>query len=227
LWMTTHRITRIEPQKRRKNRFSIFVDDEFAFGVDADLLVEFQLYEGAELDDARLAQVREESERRKARERAYRLLASRDRSEHEMRSRLKEIGFGPDVVEQTVAKLREQGYLNDARFAVDFARSQLATHPVGRRELEWRLRNKGLADAIVAEAVEAAYAERDERTLALELARARVRRYRNEPDERKVKKRVADFLARRGFSWEIISDILEQWQNLQSLDTQASDDGQP
>jgi len=206
---------------------SIFVDGEFAFGVDADLLVEFQLYEGAELDDDGLARVRAESERRKARERAYRLLATRDRSEHEMRTRLKEIGFGPDVIEQTVAKLRNQGYLNDRRFAVNFARSQLATHPVGRRELEWRLRNKGLADAIVAEAVEAAYRERDERTLALELARARMRRYRNELGECKVKKRVADFLARRGFGWEIISDVLEQWQNLQSQDTQASDDERP
>ncbi len=225
--MATHRITRIEPQKRRKDRFSIFVDDEFALGVDADLLVEFHLAEGLELDDDALAEIRAANERRRALERAYRLLAARDRSEHEMRTRLKEIGFEQAVIEETVAKLRERGYLNDSRFAVDFARSQLATHPVGRRELEWRLRQKGLADPIVASAVETAYGERNERSLALELAKARLRRYRNEPDERKVKKRVADFLARRGFNWEIVSEILDQWDSLRSDDTQTSDDDRP
>ena len=55
--MATHRITRIEPQKRRKDRFSIFVDDEFALGVDADLLVEFHLAEGLELEEGRLSYV--------------------------------------------------------------------------------------------------------------------------------------------------------------------------
>ncbi len=222
-----HRITKIEPQKRRKSRFSVFVDDVYAFSLDADLLVSSGIAEGDEVDDARLAELRREGERRYALERAYRLLAARDRSEAEMRQRLQQIGFDEETVEHTLGVLRRQKYLDDRAFAERFARSQLAVRPVGRRELQRRLREKGIHEDLLAEVLSAVYPESEEEELARREAVRRLRRYRNETDRRRVRSRIASFLARRGFEWPVVQSVLDQWAELEQRAAETSEeDGQ-
>lgn len=218
------RITRIEPQKRRKGRFSVFVDDQYAFSVDADLLVSSGIAEGDEIDEERLAELRRESELRYARERAYRLLAVRDRSEQELRQRLARIGFAPDVVEATISVLKRQKYLDDRSFAERFARSQLATRPIGRRELERQLLQKGLNEELVRETLDRIYQDETEDRLAWGEALRRIRRYRSEQDRNKVKNRVVSFLARRGFDWQAIQGVLDRWEELEH--SAQTEDGQ-
>jgi len=221
------RITKIEPQRRRKSRFSVFVNGEYSFSLDAELLASVGLAEGQEIDEARLEQIRRESELRYARERAYRLLAVRDRSEAEMRQRLTRIGFDPATVEMTIGFLKERKYLDDRSFALRYAQSEVALHPVGRRELERRLRQKGLEEGVVREVVGHLLPPGEEAALAWQEALRRYRRYRNEPDREKVKARVVSFLARRGFEWPILQDILERWQELeQQAQRELGEDGE-
>ncbi|MDZ7374018.1 MAG: RecX family transcriptional regulator [candidate division KSB1 bacterium] len=209
------RITRIEPQKRRKGRFSVFVDEEYAFSVDAELLALSSLAEGQEIDEARVEELRHESELRYAKERAYRLLAVRDRSEAEMRQRLARIGFGSATVEEVIRILKQQRYLDDRCFALRYSQGLLSTHPVGRVELEKQLRQKGVEEAIVDEVVEDVLPPETEAELARREAIRRVCRYRAEQDRGKVKARVVAYLARRGFTWGVVQDLIEHWQEIE------------
>ena len=59
-----------------------------------------------------------------------------------------------------------------------------------------------------------AYKETDEIDVARRLAAQRKKRYLN-IDEKKAKKRVGDFLLRRGFGWDIVNEVMDDWDEIQ------------
>lgn len=88
---------------------------------------------------------------------AARLLENRSRTKAEVRRRLTEQGFRPDLVEGAVVRLVELGYLDDAAFARAWVESRDRARPRGARALRDELRRKG----VTADDAEAALAGRE------------------------------------------------------------------
>lgn len=135
---------------------------------------------------------------------AQRLLALRARSVEEMRERLGR-RFSPPVVEQTVARLLGAGILNDAEFASQLRQSRERRKPRGRNAIERELKQRGVADEIVEEALEGfdslAAAHRAVAPYAARQARA---------DRATFDRRVSAFLGRRGFEPDVIRQTMRQ-----------------
>ena len=207
------KITAIEIQSKRKNRRSIFLDKEFAFGIDVEVLLRQGIAVGDELTQQQIKAILEDEQRKGAKDKAFRLLAVRARSEKEIRDRLKQSSYTPPTIEWTIAELKRIGLLNDYEFAQMYSRSRMAIHPVGSFLLRRELGNKGVAEADIEAGIAEAYQETNETDVARRLAAQRKQRYMN-LDEKKAKKRVSDFLLRRGFGWDIVNEILDDWDNL-------------
>jgi len=201
-----NKITAIETQSRRGNRRSIFIDGEFAFGVDEEVVAGLGLKVGQEVHDEDLNRVLRAELIRKAREDALMLLKYRQRSENEMAKRLVLKGNPPEVVEEVIAGLERVGLLNDAAFSRQWIRNRLAQKPMGRRGLTWELRQKGVPDDLIEEALRDVGGD-DEFEAALELAR---RKLKTDSDLMTEKRRLASLLRRRGFEWETVSTVLDQ-----------------
>ncbi|MFQ6672799.1 MAG: regulatory protein RecX [Candidatus Tectimicrobiota bacterium] len=148
-------------------------------------------------------------ELRKAREAAYRLLARRARSVAEIESRLAERRFSKPVIRATVEHLAASSYLDDGAFARAHARYLMEARPMGRRRLAWELKQKGLAESLVAEAVEEVWAGRSEPDVAREVARRRLEAYRG-LDALTIRRRLRGYLERRGFAYETIIAVLTE-----------------
>ncbi|MFQ5894012.1 MAG: regulatory protein RecX [Nitrospinota bacterium] len=148
-------------------------------------------------------------ELRKAREAAYRLLARRARSVAEIESGLAERRFSQSVIRQTVEHLAAAGYLDDGAFARAHARYLMEARPMGRRRLAWELSQKGLAESLVAEAVEEVWAGRSEHHVAREVAQRRLEAYRG-LDGATIRRRLKGYLARRGFPYDAIRTVLAE-----------------
>jgi regulatory protein len=207
------KITAIEVQAKRKNRRSIFLDGEFAFGINVEVLLRHGLGIGDELSQQTIDAILEDEQRKGAKDKAFRLLSVRARSEKEIRDRLKESGFMAPTIEWAIAELIRIGLLNDRDFAQMYARSRMVTHPVGSFLLRRELSAKGVSDGDIEIGLAEAYKETDEAEVAWKLAAQRKKRYVN-IDEQKAKKRVSDFLIRRGFGWDIVYETLERWEEL-------------
>ncbi|MEE4312059.1 MAG: RecX family transcriptional regulator [candidate division KSB1 bacterium] len=207
--LTKRKITKIEIQKKRKNRCSVFLDEEFAFGIDQELLIEFGLVNGAFLSDTDVEAILEAENKRAAKTRAFGLLAYRDRSEKEIHDRLKKIGYDEETTNWVVSELKRLNLINDKRFAVSFAKSKMISKPMGRFLLKQELLQKGLSDTIIEITLAEVYQETSESSLAFELAEKQMKKYRT-LEQPKAKKRLSDFLIRRGFSWEIVKNITHQ-----------------
>jgi len=204
------KITQIVIQKKRKNRCSIFLDDEYAFGLDQDVVVQFGLKKGDFLTDQQIDDILFNEEKKKAKDRALRFLSYRDRSEKEIRTKLKDVGYDDKIVEWVISELKRLRFIDDRRFALNYAQSQMLIRPKGEYVLKRELKQKGIDEELIDQTIEAIYQEKDQLAFALELAQRRKKHYKID-DEMKVRKRVSDFLLRRGFGWDIVSEVMELW----------------
>ena len=142
----------------------------------------------------------------RALERAGRWLALRARTEQELRERLADGGFDPDVIDRALTRLQELGLVDDA----DFARSWVAER-AGRKDygpvlLARELRDKGIAEDLIAAAVTEAFP--DEAAQATEVAGTLVRRWVELPLPKQAS-RLASALARKGFSQEAVEEAVK------------------
>ena len=199
-------ITRLEVQKRNKERVNVYLDDQFAFGL--ALLLAAPLRKGQRLTDADIAELRRQDGVEKAYERTLNYLSFRPRSEREIRQYLRGKEVAQDVIEHIVERLRKVGLINDEAFAEAWVRSRQATKPRGARALRQELRQKGIDTTLV----ESAVADVDEPGQALEVGRVRAARLADLPAE-EFRKKLGDFLLRRGFEYGVVRDVVRQlWQ---------------
>lgn len=203
-------VTAIEIQKGRKNRVSVFLDHLFAFGIDQDVLVKAGIATGDQLSEERIAAILEMEERHTAKQKALRWLAVRDRSRKELETKLRMAKFAPATITWTLQELERLQLTNDTAFARSFSQNRMVTRPVGKRLLARELQQKGLSETAIEQGLEKAYENLTEEEVAKDLAQKRKKSCLHLPEE-KAKKRVADFLLRRGFSWSIVEEILDNW----------------
>ena len=208
------RVTSIQPQKKRKDRFSVFLDNEFAFGLSIDVLLASGIASGDLLTTEKVQQICELENRAQAKQKAFRLLAVRSQSRHELRQRLSRAHYSDDIITWVIAELDRLGLLDDKAFALEFARSRMATRPEGRFLLHQELRQKGIIEAEICAALDSVFDADTEQSIARDLAAKRKKRYRH-LENQKAKMRVRDFLFRRGFASDIVYDILSDWEELE------------
>ena len=135
-------------------------------------------------------------------QRAVRWLTVHDRSAHELRVRLTDLGETPAVIDQVLQRLQHLGYLNDERFAQSAA-ERGAQRGHGSERVHAELTGKGVAVALVDAAIAAAFA--DERALA---QRTLARKFPHAPRTAKERAKAAHFLLNRGFPEAIVLAIL-------------------
>jgi regulatory protein len=146
----------------------------------------------------------------KARERVFqragRLLAAKQRSVEELRERLLEgRGATQAIVEEIIGRLREYGYLDDARYAHSYASLRVQQRPIGRQRLERDLRMKQIDKTTVDAALDSVFAEKPEAELIQQAIEKRVR-LRGRPKTRADAKKLFDHLLRQGFPFELVSE---------------------
>jgi len=197
-------ITAIEKQRRRR-RANVYLDGRFTFSLSLGLLTEAGLHEGDALTPQQVDSLRQADVRHQAHEAALRLLAYRPRSEAEIRQRLARRGLPPQVVQETIARLRDQGLLSDAAFARFWVETRDQTSPRGRRLLWQELAAKGIERETIRQAI-APVAEED---AALRAAQKKARHLQSQ-DYPVFRRRLGDFLLRRGFPYPTVRTIVER-----------------
>ena len=150
--------------------------------------------------------------RRDSSDAAYRatlvLLSARDRTWAELSRLLAARGFTRADSEAAFDRLREQGYVDDRRFANTWARSRLRTKPMGPHRLRQELQAKGVEEELVGEVLREIYETGEEETARRAMA-GKLSGLRHLPAASRMG-RVARFLQRRGFSTEVIWRLVRE-----------------
>lgn len=202
-------ITAIEVQKRNKNRLSIYLDDDFAFGLDSSIVVEYDLKKGDRLSGDQITNILLKEEKKRVKQKAYRYLAGRAHSEKELRDKLTAKGFEKKLIDSVIVEFKDMKLVEDCEFALAYARSRLLQKPIGENLLRRELWQKGIGEDIIDRTVQSAYSEKSQSELVIGLVKKRKSRYQG-LDELTAKKNLGDFLVQRGFDWELAKEVLDE-----------------
>ncbi len=142
---------------------------------------------------------------------ALRVLAASPKSRAEISQKLKDKGFPLPVIDEVLSDLEKQGFLSDQAFAQNLIAKYTHGKPSGSRKIKFELKRRGVSGKISEEAI-AGLDPEEEKARARELAQARWEKFSKlDPDKRK--KRVFDFLMRRGFDYQLVRELIEEMSN--------------
>jgi regulatory protein len=134
---------------------------------------------------------------------ALRALTRRAHSIHELKQYLHRRAEDDALIPPLIARLREMNYLDDARYALNFARAHAQSRRQGRFRIARELRNRGVPDQHIETAIEAVFAETDEASIVRAQIKRRLSSKRGPLDQKKIASLYRSLL-RSGFSSEII-----------------------
>ncbi|HJQ08371.1 MAG TPA: RecX family transcriptional regulator [Candidatus Saccharimonadales bacterium] len=197
------KITAIKQQVKRPDRYSVFVDGKYAFGLSESGLLTSCLASGQEITGEQLQAFKKTAGLDKAYGNAVRYVAMRPRSEWEMSEYLRRKGIDAEAAAQIVERLKNLQLLDDLAFAKAWIQSRRALKSASTRRLQQELRQKHVPDDVIGIALQAAATdEREALRNILEKKRARY------PDDQKL----MHYLARQGFSLEDIRAAMSEIQ---------------
>jgi regulatory protein len=217
-------ITGIVPVARPAGRFAVLVDGREAAVLSLDAIERLGLTVGrptAGLDE----RIALEAARLRTYDRALNILAFRGRASSELARSLLRKGEEKPHVDWAIARLTEQGLLDDAAFARAFTRAKVVGGKQSRRRVQQDLARKGVARSVTDDAIETVFEEEavDQRGIVEEAARKKLRGLAGlEPVVQR--RRLYAYLARRGYEIDDIREVLATLgPTIARLD--AADDG--
>jgi len=203
-----NRITAIRAGKGRRKRVNIFLDGRFAFSLEAEVAIKEDLKVGQELSANQIGALARSDQFHRCLNAAARYLSYRPRSEFELRERLHRHDFDGDSVAAVIAKLKEQGLVDDLAFAQFWKDNRESFSPRSQWLTRLELRQKGVADSTIDQVIDAV----DDGESAY---RAALSKARSLPlsDYQSFRRRLGEYLKRRGFGYGVISHTVERvWQ---------------
>jgi regulatory protein len=195
------KITAIKQQVKRKDRYSIYVDGQYAFSLSESGLLELGLASGREIDVQQLAELKKASGTDKAYGNALRYVAMRPRSMWELRTYLRRKDVEEPVAEKIIERLQRSGLVDDAAFARSWVASRRLLKSTSKRRIQMELKQKQVPEYIISQVLEED--ETSERDSLRQLIAKKQARY---PDRTKL----LQYLARQGFSYDDITATLNE-----------------
>jgi len=202
------KVTAIRAGRRQGKRVNVFLDGKFAFSLEAEVALKEGLQVGQELSEGDIEALTRSDLFHRCLGAAIHYLGYRPRSEAELRERLHRRGFDGDKVEAALAKLREQGLVDDLAFAQFWKDNRESFSPRSQWLTRLELRQKGVADDIIDQVV----AGIDDEDSAYRAALCRAHSFPLS-DYQGFHRRLGGYLKRRGFGYRVISHTVERvWQ---------------
>ncbi|WP_181190087.1 recombination regulator RecX [Bombilactobacillus bombi] len=201
------KITKISTQ-RRKERYNIFLDGQYAFPVSEAVLIKYRLAKGQEIDQATIAQLQAAEYQTKAYNRALDYLSYQLRSVQELSDHLRDLDFDQEVIAQVVDQLKSLNYLDDQEYANSFVRSAIKISLDGPQKIKIKLKRKKVPAPQIELALEL-FTPQLMLTNAVKLAQKVQKQAQRQPQKAQQSK-MRLRLQTAGYPAEIISQALEQ-----------------
>ena len=203
------KITALKAQKRNPNRINVYLDGIFAFGLARVVAAWLQV--GQTLSEEKIDSLQNEDTLEVAYQKSLHLLGYRPRTENEVRRKLTEKGFSGEVIDSVSERLKSSGLIEDRQFAKIWVENRAAFRPRSHRLMAIELRQKGVTDDAIQEALDSSV---DDTALAYEAA-VRYSRRLSGLEWGEFRERIYAYLRRRGFSYGTITAAVQRlWSEI-------------
>lgn len=203
---TFRMISKITPQKA-KGRYNIFINDEFAFGVDEEVLIKYSLNKGLHITPELQKEIESEESYFKAYQRTLNYLSYSLRSEKQIKDYLIKHEV-EQYTDRMIEQFRKMKLLDDLNYAKSYVRTMANINRKGLRNIEQDLKQKGISDSDILTALEE-YPYEQQMENALILAEKKWKGTQNKSTFEGIQK-VKQYLVNKGYSFEIAEEVIDQ-----------------
>ncbi|AGF57932.1 recombination regulator RecX [Clostridium saccharoperbutylacetonicum] len=201
-------ITKIEVQKRNKERVNLFLDGEYALSISAELVYKEHLKVKDNIDYDKLKLLAEKEGFAKCKESALRIVERNYKTEKQVREKLKLKGYEENAIDYSIEFLKEYNFINDNYYASAFINDK--SNSMGSQKIKYNLIQKGVSKEIIEEAL-ANVNKENERDIALEIAKKKlVVIKKKENDNYKISGKLYRYLISKGYEMDIVSDVVKE-----------------
>ena len=203
-------ITKIEIQKRNKDRYSIYIDGDYSFGVYENVLIKYGLRKGMKIEDDFLEDVLKKEEQECANGYALKLLNFKMRTTEEVRRRMREKEYTDDIIDTTIDYLNYLNYLDDEDYARKFIRDKSNLKNMGKERIKRELYMKGIDNEVINNEIEDLVDDDDEYEKAKEIAIKKLETTYKNDDKNARYRKLGGLLQRRGYSMNVVMPLLKE-----------------
>ena len=211
---TFRMISKIEPQKR-KGRYNVYINDMFAFGVDEEVLLRFELKKGLHVTPELQKEIEAEDTFAKAYSKTLNYLSHSLRTEKQIRDYLvkNEIDIYTDRI---IGTLKELKLIDDLIYSESYVRTMANVNQKGPRNIEQDLKQRGVSEHTIMDAL-MEYPEEQQLENAIDLAEKKWTKTKNSSTFESIQK-VKQYLVNKGYNFE------QADQAISTIDTEKDQD---
>ena len=197
------KITSILPSPDKKGKFDIYADGELFMTLTEDAVIEAGLKAGLEIDENELLRIEKRVLLSKAKQKAYTYLSYGDMSEKKLFEKLTRAGFDAEISALCIDAVKEQGFIDNTRYALSLARTMANSKLYGPRRIENELKQRGISGDDIEYAISELDTDFDESIKKLVGTR-----FKFDPTDKKSVASVIRSLLRYGYDYENIKSAL-------------------
>lgn len=201
-------VTKIQQQKKRKNRYNIFLNDEYAFAIDEDVFVKYHIHKGMELTEKEIQEITNDEDFHSTYVMAINYLSYRMRTSREIRTYLREKEVTQEMIEEVVNRLEREELIDDQSFAEAFVRDRMKQTSKGPRIIVKELQEKGVNRDIASSAV-LQYDEEEQFSKAYKWAQKEAKKKSTHAAKRQ-KTQIHNKLMQKGFASDVVSAVMNE-----------------
>lgn len=201
------KVTDIEAQKKNAERVNVYINDEFAFPCSLELVYKYGLQKGKVVQEENLKAIAEEDSFLMGKSYALRCIERTYKSEVQVKDKLIAKGYEEKVIIRVIDFMKSYEFIDDNRYAEAYIKEKMRTS--GRNKIKFALSKKGIAENIIQEKLEVLL-KSGEKEVALVLGEKKlIQLMKSEKDRNKLYKKLGDFLVRSGYSFDIVSEVVQ------------------
>ena len=208
-------ITKIEAQKRNKERVNIYIDEDYAFSLSAEIVYKQGLAAKMQVDNEALSNLAQEEGFLKCKGSALRTIERTYKTEKEIRDKLLLKEFDIDSIERTIEFLKEYNLLNDEDYVRMYVKDKMKNQ--GQNKIKYALIQKGISEELIKKEV-SKLNEDSQKEIAYDLA---VKKYnlltKREDDKYKLSQKIYRFLTAKGYDYAIVGEVVKKVVNSEEL----------
>lgn len=188
-------------QNKTNDKYSVFINNKFSFSITGTDILYYKLKENEEISDEKFNHITNNVVYNEARDKALRFLAYKARTYKEVLNKLNEEGYTDEIIYKVMDLLTSYSYIDDYKYTLSYIKYMLNSKSYGKIRIKYELKQKGIQDNIINKAFEELDFNEIDNILKL-----LNKKLKNGIDiDYKEKKRVFDYISRRGFTYEDIN----------------------
>jgi recX family len=194
---------------KSKEVFEVVFEDETKLLLNYNIFEKYKVSVDMDFSETEIQEMKYFSDIERAKSRAINYISGKLKTKYEVRLKLKEKDFTEDIIDEVIDILEKEEYLNDRLYCEVFIEDKKQLNGYGKNKIKSLLIQKGISKSVFEDFLDE-FEYEEEFDNALKMGIKKLNLLSNEEDVFKKKQKLINYLAYRGFSFDVINDVLRE-----------------